>query len=227
MDIEKILTLIENHGITLVFLLVLVAWLRPKLDDMWKLLMKMANPDKEPTEQCIERANAADDQIMAILRAIQKEFRASRAYVFQYHNGGENIMGGAFSRVSCTHEVVALGITRQQPFLQRMPKTLVHAFTKLIDSGIGVFCPCIESCFMDTDASTYEILHQQGIVSVYCAGLFSDRRFPMGFVGVDYCTEKIEFTESQMDKLKFFAERVATVISMSSVNGVCTRNKEG
>ena len=223
---ETTLRMIENHGLTLVAIIAMVMWLRPKLDEMWRLLFDLAKPNKEATEKRIERANAADDQIMAILRAIQTEFRASRAYVFQYHNGGFNMVGGSFSRVSRTHEVVALGIQRQQQWLQRMPRTLVHAFTKMIDSGLGVFCPCIESCFMETDASTYETLRQQGIVSVYCAGLFSDRRFPMGFLGVDYCEGKVEFTDSQMDKLKIFAERIATILCMSGCSGLCAAHDE-
>lgn len=233
---EQILRLIENHGLTLVALIILVGWLRPKVDEMWAAIMKMAArpehpqhapvPTPEETERKLETANAADDQIMAILRAIQTEFRASRAYVFQYHNGGFNMVGGSFSRVSCTHEIVALGIQRQQQWLQRMPRTLMHAFTKMIDSGLGVFCPCIEICFMETDASTYETLRQQGIVSVYCAGLFSDRRFPMGFLGVDYCDAKTEFTDSQMDKLKIFAERIATILCMSGCSGLCAAHDE-
>lgn len=228
MDMETTLRMIENHGLTLIVTILLITWLRPKLDEMWAVLMRLAAQPQTPytqtiaeTEKKVEASNRSDDQIMAILRAMQTEFRASRAYVFQYHNGGENYLGGSFSRVSCTHEVVALGVQRQQQWLQRMPKTLVHAFTKMIDSGIGVFCPCIESCFMETDASTYETLHQQGIISVYCTGLFSDRRFPMGFLGVDYCTEKTEFTDSQMDKLKIFAERIATIICMNGCNNAC------
>jgi hypothetical protein len=227
---ERILKLIENYGLTLIAVILLVAWLRPKADEAWRVLMERASYfppqpklDPEETERKFEIANIADDQIMAILRAVQTEFRSSRAYVFQYHNGGFNMAGGSFSRVSLTHEVVALGVQRQQQWLQRMPRTLVHAFTKMIDSGLGVFCPCIELCFMETDASTYETLRQQGIVSVYCGGLFSDRRFPMGFLGVDYCEGKVEFTDSQMDKLKIFAERIATIICMSGCNSVCSK----
>ena len=217
---ETTLRMIENHGLTLIAIILLVAWLRPKIDDMWRLIMGMANPEKEPMDKRLERSNECDDKIMAILRAVQTEFRCDRAYVFQYHNGGENMLGNRFSRTSCTHEVVALGVPRQQQLLQNMPKTLVHSFTKLIDSGVGVFCPCIQSCFMETDASTYETLAQQGIVSVYCAGLYSDARFPIGFLGIDFCTQKTELTEAQFDMLKLFAERAATTFCMAG-NKLC------
>ena len=48
MDIEKILTLIENHGLTLIALVVLVGWLRPKVDDMWAAIMKLAARPEQP-----------------------------------------------------------------------------------------------------------------------------------------------------------------------------------
>lgn len=212
---EQALRMIENHGLTLIALLAMVVWLRPKIDDMWKLLLNLANPKTEPLPEKLAKSDAMDDKVMALLRSVLTEFRASRAYVFSYHNGGENVLGSSFARVSCSHEVVALGIRPQQPWLQNMPKTLVHAFVKMIDSGLGVFCPCIESCFMEADASTYETLRNQGIASCYCVGLYSDARFPIGFIGIDYCGDQVELTEAQFDKLKILAERAATLFCLN------------
>ena len=75
MTIEAMLTLIENHGFAIIALVVLVVWLRPKIDDMWRLIMGMANPEKEPMDKRLERSNECDDKIMDILRAVQTEFR--------------------------------------------------------------------------------------------------------------------------------------------------------
>ena len=218
---ETTLKLIENHGFVLVALVVIVFWIAPKLDEMWKLIVDMARKQPEPSApqkplpERIRDSDITDDKIMSLLRAILTDMRCSRAYVFCYHNGGENILGHSFSKISCTHEVVALGVKPQQGWLQQMPKTLVHAFTRLIDSGLGVFCPCIEECFMETDSSTYETLRQQGIDSVYCVGLYSDARLPIGFLGIDYCDGKTTISEDQFDRLKIFAERAASTFCLN------------
>lgn len=228
-SIEIVFKLLEKHVLSLVALVLIVFWLYPKMDDVWKLLIKLATPKEEPkkvsTSKKLEAAAIMDDKLMNVLRSVLTEFRASRAYIFSYHNGGENVMGQSFAKVSCTHEVVALGINPQMSWLQNMPKTLVHAFTRMIDSGLGVFCPCIEECFIETDVSTYQTLHQQGIKSCYCVGLYSEGRFPMGFLGIDFCTERVTLTESQYDKLKIMAERVATIFCLSG-HKLCGFSKE-
>ena len=213
---QEIFELVENHGFVLVALVVIVFWLRPKLDEMFHLMLEMARkqpeppPPPKPLPIRIRESDATDDKIMALLRAILTDMRASRAYVFSYHNGGENVLGQSFSKVSCTHEVVALGVKPQISWLQQMPKTLVHAFTRMVDSGIGVFCPCIEECFLETDASTYQTLLHQGIKSCYCVGLYSDARAPIGFLGVDFCDNKTVLSDEQFERLKLMAERAAT-----------------
>ena len=213
-SIEVVFKLLEKHALSLVALVLIVFWLYPKMDDVWKLLIKLATPKEEPkkvsTSKKLEAAAIMDDKLMNVLRSVLTEFRASRAYIFSYHNGGENVMGQSFARVSCTHEVVALGINPQMSWLQNMPKTLVHAFTRMIDSGLGVFCPCIEECFIETDVSTYQTLHQQGIKSCYCVGLYSDARAPIGFMGIDFCDNKTVLPDEQFERLKLMAERAAT-----------------
>ena len=221
-NLEPLIKLFENHALSLVALILIVFWLYPKLDEVWNLLMKLANPVKQSDDEAarklrekLEKSDIMDEKIMSALRAVLIEFRASRAYIFSYHNGGENVLGCSFSRVSCTHEVVALGIVPQVTWLQNMPKTLVHAFTRMIDSGIGVFCPCIEECFKETDTSTYQTLLKQGINSCYCVGLNSEARVPIGFLGIDFCSEKVVLSEAQFEKLKIISERVATIFCLS------------
>lgn len=222
---ETTLRMIENHGLTLIAIILLVMWLRPKLDEMWRLLFDLAKPKPAEPEQPtlpdrLAKSMDLNGKVMSLLRAVQPEFKASRAYIFTYHNGGKNVLGIDYAKVSCTYEVVALGVKPQQAWMQAMPVTMVWAFVKLINSGLGVICPCIEQCFAETDASTYETLRMQGIKSCYCVGLYSDNRMPIGFIGVDYCDRTVELTEDQVDKLKIFAERIATLFCLAG-NELC------
>ena len=218
MDIEKILTLIENHGLTLIALVVLVGWLRPKVDDMWAAIMKLAarpeHPLPVPEDSLsvkVERGKELAGKIKRYIQTMLGEFRADRVYIFQYHNGGRGVGGIDFIKVSCTYETVTIGTRPQQKWLQQMPITLVWSFVRLIDTGVGVVCPCIEECFSETDASTYETLRTQGIKSCYCVGLYSDTREPIGFVGVDYCGERREWSKDEMTKLQIHAERLSAM----------------
>lgn len=219
---ETTLRLIENHGLTLIAIILLVMWLRPKLDEMWRLLFDLARPAQaeKPLQQRLAESMDLNGKVMALLRSVQPEFKASRAYIFTYHNGGKNVLGIDYAKVSCTYEVVALGIKPQQAWLQAMPVTMVWAFVKLINSGMGVICPCIEECFRETDSSTYETLRMQNIKSCYCVGLYSDNRMPIGFLGIDYCESNVELSEDQVDKLKIFAERIATLFCLAG-NELC------
>lgn len=213
---ETTLRLIENHGLTLIALVILVGWLRPKVDDMWAAIMKMAaRPEPPPHEDSlsvkVERGKELAAKVQRYIQTMLGDFLADRVYIFQYHNGGRGVGNIDFIKVSCSYEVVTLGTRPQQKCLQQMPITLVWAFVHLIDAGVGVVCPCVEECFSETDASTYETLRVQGIKSCYCVGLYSDTREPLGFVGVDYCSEKREWSKEELTKLQIHAERLSAM----------------
>ena len=217
---------IENHGLTLVLLLMLILWLKPKADEMWTTFVRMANPaPKEPLAERLRRSNELNEKIMRSLQGLVGEYRAQRAYVFQFHNGCAGVTGVPFAKTSCTHEVVTLGVRPQQKWLQDMPVTLVWSFVRLFETGLGVVCPDIAACFAETDASTYETLRVQGVKSVYCCALRSDTRDILGFVGLDYCNEYRELSSEELTKLQIHAERIAAMFcsaghEMCSMRGV-------
>lgn len=210
---EYALRLFENYGLTLVSLLALVLWLKPKADELWALLFRLASATTPPAPlaERLRKSNELNDKIMRSLQSLVGEFRAHRAYVFQFHNGGAGVTGVPFAKTSCTHEVVTLGIRPQQKWLQDMPVTLVWSFIRLFDSGLGVVCPDIATCFADTDASTYETLRSQGIKSVYCCALRADSGDIMGFVGIDYCSDYRNLSGEELTKLQIYAERIAAM----------------
>jgi hypothetical protein len=221
-DAEKILLLIENHGLAIVILFFFIIWLRPKVDDMWNAIMNLAKrPEPEPAKKeeslsvKVEKGKDLAGKMQRYIQSMLGEFRSDRVYIFQYHNGGRGVGGIDFIKVSCTYETVTLGTRPQQKWLQQMPITLLWAFVRLIDAGVGVVCPCIEECFSETDASTYETLRIQGIKSCYCVGLYSDSREPIGFVGVDYCASKRTWTKEELTKLQIHAERLSAMFCAS------------
>ena len=247
MNEATILEFVKVHGISTAFLVILIIWLRTVLNQLFSLLLeklrevmfqndtaaKKAVADAEAAEMEAKRARMKhilelNDKVMAHLRATLVEFKASRVYVFCYHNGGKNLMGFDFAKTSCTHEVVALGVKPQQTLLQNMPVTFVWAFVEAINAGIGVICPSIELCFKDSDSSTYETLRVQNIKSVYCFGLYGDDDAPIGFFGVDYVEEEVTLTAHEIERLKDIGVVLSTLFCMAGhpFCNLTTRNGE-
>ena len=86
---------------------------------------------------------------------------------------------------------------------------------KSILAGVGIICPSIETCFKDTDSSTYETLRVHNIKSVYCFGLYGDDDTPLGFFGVDYVDEEVTLTAQEIEHLRVIAVRLSALFCMA------------
>lgn len=234
MDAEAFFQFIKVYGVSTAILVFVILWLRTILNQLFSIMFEKLRDamfqDKEDVKEALAKAEQAEmeakrarmkhildlnDKVMARLRATLVDFKASRVYVFCYHNGGKNLMGFDFAKTSCTHEVVALGVRPQQLSLQNLPVTFVWAFIKAILAGVGIICPSIETCFKDTDSSTYETLRVQNIKSVYCFGLYGDDNTPLGFFGVDYVDEEVTLTAQEIEHLRVIAVRLSALFCMA------------
>ena len=234
MDAEAFFQFIKVYGVSTAILVFVILWLRTILNQLFSIMFEKLRDamfqDKEDAKEALAKAEQAEmeakrarmkhildlnDKVMARLRATLVDFKASRVYVFCYHNGGKNLMGFDFAKTSCTHEVVALGVKPQQLSLQNLPVTFVWAFIKAILAGVGIICPSIETCFKDTDSSTYETLRVQNIKSVYCFGLYGDDNTPLGFFGVDYVDEEVTLTAQEIEHLRVIAVRLSALFCMA------------
>ena len=247
MDAEAFFHFIKVYGVPTAMLVFIILWLRTILNQLFSIMFEKLREtmfqEKENAEEARVNAEQAEmkakqarmkhilelnDKVMARLRATLAEFKASRVYVFCYHNGGKNLMGFDFAKTSCTHEVVALGVRPQQRTLQNLPVTFVWAFVKSILAGVGVICPSIELCFKDSDSSTYETLRVQNIKSVYCFGLYGDDDAPIGFFGVDYVEEEVALTAHEIERLKAIGVILSTLFCVAGhpFCNLATRNGE-
>ena len=234
MDAEAFFQFIKVYGVSTAILVFVILWLRTILNQLFSIMFEKLRDamfqDKEDVKEALAKAEQAEmeakrarmkhildlnDKVMTRLRATLVDFKASRVYVFCYHNGGKNLMGFDFAKTSCTHEVVALGVKPQQLLLQNLPVTFVWAFIKAILAGVGIICPSIETCFKDTDSSTYETLRVQNIKSVYCFGLYGDDNTPLGFFGVDYVDEEVTLTAQEIEHLRVIAVWLSALFCMA------------
>ena len=214
--------LVKEHGLPLILLLLLASWLRPKLDRIFDIALRIDGKDEKKARDLpgrIFNVMRINEQVMAILRDILSEFSASRVYVFSYHNGGHSLTGLDFAKASCTHEVVSLGTRPQQALLQNLPVTMFCAFNRRVLDGKGVRCENID-CFKNSDPSTYETLRMQSIRSIYCVGLYAHGGQPIGFLGIDYCDDTYSMGDEEFHEMESLAARVATLMCLAS-NPLC------
>ena len=213
----EILELSRTYGVPLVLLLGLVLYLRPKVDEAWKLLMKRAASEEKKLEKFRENFIPhleVNSRIKALLAQILAAMKADRVYCFSYHNGGQSIAGIDFQRMSCIHEVVSLGTRPQQPIFQNLPITLFCLFNMKVVKRTEIRCSDIQ-CFADEDAAILETLKAQGVKSIFAWGLYDLSGLPIGFIGVEYCKDFRDLSDQEYDELKSVADRVSTMMCLS------------
>jgi len=132
---------------------------------------------------------------------IRKQLGADRAYIFEFHNGAANSSGVPFLKLSNTYERCALGVSPQILYLQNLPIGVGYMFIRCLTLNEDIYLPDIEM-LADRDPSTYMLLSNQGIKSLYAVGVFDFEGVPVGFVGVDFCSARRELSRDEANQLR-------------------------
>lgn len=188
---------IENHGLALFLVLYYLRKIQPEIS-------KIQNPQKEYLENLKNNREAnvqKGQEIREILSRIMYGLGADRAYLFQFHNGGINLGGIEFLKLSNTHEVVNSGIRPQIKNLQQLPISAFANFVKSVGTGKPFYVHNVED-LKDKDLGLYETLTMQGIKSIYAVGVYDYNNSPLGFVGIDYTKQVTDLTTAQQNTLE-------------------------
>ena len=122
--------------------------------------------------------------ITCILKEYKDKLVCDRVGIFQFHNGGHNINGVSFLKMSCTHEIVRYGISKEIDKLKNM----------YINEYMDWCMPLLkvnEVIYKDVDKEAIdpqvkEILQNMGIKSVIAVPLTTEGQV-IGFVVASYC----------------------------------------
>lgn len=131
----------------------------------------------------VEEALSESRIINNALEDMLKSGAADRAYIFLFHNGEYWYTGKSKTRLSCTFERVARGISPQAGNLQGLPISLYQPFIDVVaDTGM-----IYEDINKIEDYSMVEILRIQGIKSIILKPIYHDNLL-IGLIGLDYVT---------------------------------------
>ena len=151
------------------------------------------------------------------LEQILKEFEADRAYIIQFHNGGNIYPSGkSIPKFSVFYENVKPGMCGVRDKFQNIPVSIFGKFFNyLTENDI--------TCFPDIRKSTQQDVELKGLTrdtdakSAYIAAIKSiDNKF-MGVIAIDYIKGKRSLSEDKIKILRIHATSIAGELSKHQI----------
>lgn len=144
--------------------------------------------------------------IQQMLNDLMIEFKADRAYIFQFHNTIKYYDGTHRNHQSMTFEVCAKGISSEAYWLQNLPVSIYPMFLQEIMLERMNY-----SDINDIEEHTTKLqLQRQGIKSVVIAPYFKDGNF-VAYIGLDFVKQQ---NDSFIDynKFKSFTNQIGNIL---------------
>lgn len=184
---KEILDMLVAYGTPLV-ITALVLYGAIRLMNIYiKKLEAASSPNKEKQRhiELLELRKTVDKTVNLILERALIRSGSDRVFIFEFHNGGENVLGLPFLRMTNTYEVVDTGIIPQKFNLQAMSLSMYSALiSKIIEKTYIVLR--VDQREPDIPAIVYETLIAQGIHTCVLVRILDPRDRPIGYAGMDY-----------------------------------------
>lgn len=195
-------TLIAVESILVAFITVLTTfgglWLRKRWGDK--------GHQKE-----LEAAAFKNAEIIKVLQGILLDFKADRAYVFEFHNGDYFSSGMPMQKFTCTYEVVSDGVSAEchNPGEYRMSN-----YNDYISSMIHERDYIVEDVNnMHSDALLKSLLTKKGVKSLYNIPIRTFSGRSIGFIGLDYVKGPRSLGEDEINCLRAAAKIITGYIA--------------
>ena len=212
---EEMMKLISTYGLALVIVGLLlyfaVQYVLVHLED-YKQKRNIKKHDELATLR-----NQISSAVEAVIERTLLRTRASRVYVFEFHNGSTSMGGLPFLKMTNTYEALGEGAKSERHKRAAMPMQLYSSFVDAIYNK--------EYLVINTNNRTdeysklvYETLAERDISTIVCAKLMDINRRVIGYLGIDYCNEK-PVEESIIQESVRIAQDVAVELgALLSVN---------
>jgi len=195
--IDKVLTYLRTEKRWWVIVLLFVFSIIYSLKDV---IILRFSADPIPTQ--VETSNEINNELRDMLELSS----ASRAYIFQFHNGITFYTGQHAQRFSCTYEVVDEGVSREAENLQNLQVSLFSWWINEVLSGRMNYYNIEDMA----DYTSRITLEQQGIKSIICRPLIQKGKV-VGILGLDYVGAQNEIVKDPQFIISI--ERSATSIA--------------
>ena len=176
-----------------------------------KHLQKQKDSKKDVIKDTLKNTMVVEDE----LEEIREEFNSDRAWISQFHNGGNFYpTGKSIQKFSIFYEVAKKGVSSISHTFNNIPCSLYpKAFDHMLnDDQKGIFIPD----FSDPIVATWGLrgaAESVGTKSTYVIPLFTlDNKF-IGSLGIDFVGRKKKLTKTDWEHLQIRAGRIAGYLS--------------
>ena len=182
---------------------------------LYLLISKHLQKQKDKNTDVIKEALKSTMIIEEELEQIRDEFNSDRAWISQFHNGGNFYpTGKSIQKFSIFYEVAKKGISSVSHTFNNIPTSLYpKAFDHMLnDEQKGIFIPD----YSDAKVATYGLkgaAESVGTKSSYLIPLFTLDEKYIGVLGIDYVTKKKRITKDDWEHLQIKASRIAGFLS--------------
>jgi len=148
-----------------------------------------------------------ESELLEKLAEIRNSVGASRASVYQFHNGGEYFTGKSMKKYSMTYEQVEKGIARIQHQNQSIPVSgAIRLFAKLLENRTAFY----KNLDKDFPESLLKYnLQEVGIDSIYCWSILDLNKNVIGVFTLDFVLEPTKISQKDLDNIQLYVIKMA------------------
>ena len=152
-----------------------------------ELIKEMIQGPKHTVEE--QRENRRINQfIVRQLGCLIKE-GADRAYMFSFHNGGTDVLGRGFLKMSMTEEDVGSNVAPIMSRYQNMPRMLFPNLYEKLDENDFYNVTDLDTIKED-DPFTYQFMTEHGAKCAMFRAIKREDGLMVGFIGMEYITSE-------------------------------------
>ena len=162
---------------------------------------------REQAKCHVQEAVEQDGELLAKLEELREGVKASRACIYQFHNGGEYYTGRSMQKFSMTYETVDKGISRNLVERQSIP---VSACNETLSNLIGDRRLYYVDVKKEMPESLCKIVAMEdGTKSMYKWAIYDLDKRALGYLQIDFVGKKKNLSEDDIQDLEMSAIKIA------------------
>ncbi len=155
-------------------------------------------------------AKQIDESIISYMKGIVDALQPSKCFLVRYHNGGKDMNGLSFLKLSVTNETSARGLAPVIQEYQNQFRSSIAGVCSAIDKDGYAFIPTLDK-IKETDAGTFDLMTAKNTRSAYCYAITNTTGYVIGFIAITYRNDNM--VQENPEKIKELLELRANQIS--------------
>lgn len=169
---------------------------------------------------CMSRRLQVYDKILSLLKDMTSISGGSRSFIYEFHNGTNNITGMPFMKFSMQYEYIVPN-EGMLPVISSFQNIPYSSITPLINHLFQYkYKYCSDTTQDEDKAVLMSYVRSRGAYATLYAPLFAiDNQTILGILGIDFKTDKLEGCDYQYFEQKFSNDiaSIATLLDASNI----------